>query len=209
MKNILGMNKKLIALTFFFIIVGLLLWPAAAFAQTQLPAATECKAASECKVGSYIVRVTFDRDNFNTVDPVLVTVERLDKAGGDWQLEAQVIPAPRTSAVPVKFSGDLATSDPLKRQVKIDFPISGNWYLYLNLKGAAGTVPLRIAARVESPPRMPEWLAWVIGLSPLVGIAGFAIGQWRHVRRRKREERLALQVTEETDQPEVISQKSI
>lgn len=188
-------------------IICWLLWPTAAMAQTQPtpPPGTDCKAATECKVGPYNLRVSFDHDSFNTTDPVLVTVERLDQAGGDWQLEAEVVPGVRTSAVPVKFSGDLATSDPAKRQAKIDFPISGNWYVHLTVKGVVGTGQLRIATRAEPPPKMPEWLAWTIGLSPLIGIVGFAFGQWRHVRRRKREESLALQPTE---QPETISQKS-
>lgn len=153
----------------------------------------ECKAGAECKVGAYLVRVTFDRQTFNTTDSFLITVERLDKASVDWQLEAEILPDRRTSATPVKFEGNFDTGDPAKKQVKAYFPISGSWFVHLTLKGSAGKADLRIPAEVEAPPKLNDTLAWLIALAPLVGIVGFAIGQWRYVVKRRRAERLAAQ----------------
>lgn len=154
----------------------------------RLPGA-ECKAGTECKVGSYQVRVTFDRDTFNTTDSFVATVERLDKTSADWKLEAESFPDPKTSATPVKLPDISETGDPNKRQVKVYFPISGSWYLHLTLSGSAGKGELRVPARVEAPPKLDEWLAWTIALSPLIGIVGFALGQWRYVVKRRRAEK--------------------
>jgi hypothetical protein len=162
--------------------------PYAAFAQ-QVPPGVECKFGADCKAGPYQVRINFDRTDFNTTDKFILTVERVNSQNDDWQLEPQIIPQRGTSAVPVKFS-EASKEGPLKRRAELDFPISGNWFVYLTIKGSEGTGQIRIPVRAEPPPKIPDWIAWAIALSPLLGIAGFALGQWRLVARRKREERL-------------------
>ncbi len=149
---------------------------------------TRCKAGVECTVGPYKVLITFSTSSFNTTDKFVTTIERLDKPTGDWQLTAEVAPSTSTEATPVKFNGDFEKGNAAKRSINMDFPIAGNWYVYLTIKDAAGESRLLIPVKVDSPPVMDEWLAWTIGLAPLIGIVGFGLGQWRMIVRRKRTE---------------------
>lgn len=160
--------------------------------QQKPPPGVDCQTGQECQVGPYTIRITFDRQTFNTTDEFLITVQRLNSPNTGWQLEAEVIPAARTSATTVKYDADrfLATNDPSQRQIKGYFPISGDWYLHLIISGPDGTGELHTAMHVAPPAKLPDWLAWAIGLSPLLGIAAFVIIQWRYVLRRKREEQV-------------------
>jgi len=176
----------------------------AQFGGTPPPAGTECKLNVECKAGPYLVQITLDQATLNTTDEFLITVKRLDNpVNNDWSLGAEVVPSGRTSAVLVKYDADrfLPSSDPTQRQIKGYYPISGTWWLHLSINGTAGLGQLRIATNVEAPPKMPEWLAWAIGLAPILGLVGFGLGQWRLVMQRKNEERLAEALAQAKPQP--------
>jgi hypothetical protein len=201
--------------SFGLIVIVLLAWvglPGVASAQSaRPPKGTECKVATVCQVGPYKLNISFDRATLNTTDEFLITVQQSDNQNPTWQLqEAQVIPSGRTSATTVKYDSDrlLASSDPTKRQIKAYFPISGSWWIYFGVNSPAGLEYVRIAANVEPPAKMPDWLAWTIALSPILLVLGFIIGQWRLVARRKREEQTlaAVQVaTPENEEQPVAS----
>jgi hypothetical protein len=202
------------ASSFGLILIVLLAWvglPGVASAQTaRPPRGTECKVVTVCQVGPYKLNISFDRTTLNTTDEFLVTVQQQDNQDPTWQLQdAQVIPSGKTSATTVKYDSDrlLASSDPTKRQIRAYFPISGSWWIYFGVAGSAGSEYVRIAVNVEPPAKMPDWLAWTIALSPILGILGFFIGQWRLVVRRRREEQtLATQeVTPENEEQAVPS----
>ena len=150
---------------------------------------TACQAGQECQIGPYKVRISFDRTGFNTTDSFGVTVERLN-GSGDWQLSAAAVPSRSTSATEVPFSGDFERGSAAKRQITMNFPISGNWYVYLTInRGMADEAVFYVPQKADPPARMDERLAWAIALSPLLGIVGFAVGQWQLVRRKRQAER--------------------
>jgi hypothetical protein len=181
------------------IIIGLslailLVFPLSAAAQTTATGVV-CQLEQPCQSGDYTVKVSFDRTDFNTTDEFTVTVERLDNPAQDWKLEAQVVPQKGTSAVavaPKSGKSSYETGDRVKRQLKVDFPIAGNWNVLLTFQNEAGKSSIRIPIKVTPPPLIPFWLAWTIALTPIIGFVGFFIGQWRMVVRRKRAEQLAL-----------------
>lgn len=167
---------------------------------------TRCVAGEVCQVGGYKVKVTFDRSRFNTTDPVLATVERLDKKNTAWELKAEIVPSNSTSASVVTFNGDFEKGTADSRKVKLDFPIAGNWFVALAIKGEAGEAKFYITSEVDPPPLLDERLAWALGLSPILGLIGFAIGQWRLVLRRQREETFSeseIQTANETPDKEL------
>ncbi len=170
----------------FLLLSGLLLGlPGVAMAQTIR--GSVCEAGSECTAGNYRVKVSLNQTNFNTTDEYFLTVDQLDPQAADWRLAVDVIPNRGTSATTVKFTDD--NGDRARRQMKFHFPIGGSWTIQVIIQGQVNNGYLRLPATVEAPPKLPDWLAWVIGLSPLIGIVGFAIGQWRMIVRRKRAER--------------------
>ncbi len=142
--------------------------------------------------GPFKLRVTFDRDTFKSAQEFYLTVERLDGPAGDWNLDVTSEPSRSTSATPVKYSGDFHTSEPDKRLVKLQIPISGNWSVRLSLQSGTSTGQVSLPVmRVEPPPIIANWLAWLIGLTPVLGLLGFAFGQWRQVINRRREKQLS------------------
>jgi hypothetical protein len=162
--------------------------PGAALAQTTVRG-SECKPGAECTAGDYRVKLTLNQTSFNTTDEYFLTVDQLTPLSADWRLEVDVIPSRGTSATTVKFTDD--NGDRARRQMKIHFPIGGSWTIQVIIQGQLNNGYLRLPATVEAPPKLPDWLAWAIGLSPLIGLIGFAIGQWRLIVRRKRAVRLA------------------
>ncbi len=158
-------------------------------AQTP-PKGVPCKPAVPCEAGPYQLNVSFNADTFNTTGEFLATVERLKSQDGNWKLGVEIVPDRSTSATPVKFEGSFETEISVKRTIKIYFPIAGSWSLHLSISGPEGPAQFLVPVKVQPPPKLDDWLAWVIGLSPILGILGFAFGQWRHVVYRKREEKL-------------------
>jgi|GEM_PF-2123081 len=157
--------------------------PGTVLAQTTVRG-SECKPGAECTAGNYRVKLTLNQTSFNTTDDYFVTVDQLDSLSSDWRLEVDVIPSRGTSATTVKYTDD--NGDRVRRQTKIHFPIGGSWTIQVIIQGQVNNGYLRLPATVEAPPKLPDWLAWVIGLSPLIGLIGFAIGQWRFIVWRKR-----------------------
>ena len=146
-----------------------------------------CSPGKICEVSGYTLLFTYDRETFNTVDALTVTVQRLKSDGKPWRLAAEILPDSSISALPITFTGDFESGTADVRTVKLNYPISGLWYMHLTVKSDAATADIHSAVFVEAPPKMADWLAWLIGLSPVLGIVGFAYGQWRLVTKRKAE----------------------
>ncbi len=151
----------------------------------------KCQPGVECAVGPYKVLVTFDRATFNTTDSFAAAVERKDKPGNAWKLQADLVPGNNTEATLVKLNGSWENGTAPVREVKASFPIAGSWYVAFAINDSAGEARFYLPVTVEAPPLLDEGLAWVIGLFPLIGIVGFIIGQWRLVVRRRQAERQA------------------
>lgn len=163
-----------------------------AMAQTDQPSGTLCQPGVVCQVGPYKIMVSFDRNSFDTTNEYVMAIQWQNGNPSGWQIQAaEVVPQPKTDAVAVKYDSGrfISTTDPNQKQIRGFFPISGDWWIHVTLRGAQGTADFITNATVAAPPTMPIWLAWVIGLSPILGIIGFFLGQWRLVVRRKREER--------------------
>ena len=169
-------------------------------------AGTRCQPGTECQVGPYKVKVSLSRTDFNTTDGFTATVERLDQTTGDWQLKAAAVPSSSTSATEVDFSGSFTSGNATTRPVDMNFPISGNWYIYLTITTAeSGSATLYIPEQAAPPPVMDPKLAWAIGLAPVVGFVGFGFGQWRFVRRKLKGEKTLPPVAPEVEVPEPVN----
>ncbi len=71
---------------------------------------------------------------------------------------------------------------------EISFPVRGAWDLEIRVVGVASDAKTRIPITVTAPVDIPIWLGWLIGLSPLVGVAWFARWQFGYLRRLYREQ---------------------
>jgi len=65
--------------------------------------------------------------------------------------------------------------------------VQGAWRLEIEVNGAAGVGTVSLPIEVAGPPAIPIWLGWLIGLSPMLGLAWFAGWNRRYLRRLVRE----------------------
>lgn len=107
--------------------------------------------------------------------------------------QAILNPAPGTDATPVGVALSPDGDTPDAYDVNVTPPIRGAWLLHLTVSGPAGSFAGDIPMNVLSPPVMPMWLGWLIGLSPVSLLLTFIWMQvrWRNARRdRVRQELL-------------------
>ena len=121
--------------------------------------------------------------------PYLFRIEYLNEARGGQALEFRLksenvpldrvelhiraIPGTNVDAVPVQATLQLNSLD--KRSVigKVNLPVRGLWVLDLYAKGPRGEGAANAPILAATPPVLPVWLGWLIGLIPVFAILGF------------------------------------
>ena len=140
------------------------------------PAHTETLMA-----GPYIIDVNLYQDPPMTDQAVQVTVVPHD---GGLHLSGRILEVPGlgTDAVelhaqlsPVGQSGTLSGS--------IRMPVRGAWNIVVQLNGPQGTGQASFPITVAAPGAIPIWLGWLIGLTPLLGVAWLVWHQRRYRRK--------------------------
>jgi hypothetical protein len=120
--------------------------------------------------GPYIVDVNFMQYPPYVDQPLALTVVPHDH---NLKLQGRIVAQPGlgTDAVPLHFnlsatgdqSGTLAGS--------IHMPVKGAWQIIIELNGPKGSGSGSVNVTVGAPGAMPFWLAWLIGSTPLLGVA--------------------------------------
>ena len=70
---------------------------------------------------------------------------------------------------------------------EVSFPVRGAWDLQLHASGPEGEATADVPITVAAPSAIPVWIGWLIGLSPLVGLAWFAWWNRNYLRRLRAE----------------------
>lgn len=60
---------------------------------------------------------------------------------------------------------------------------AGRWHWDFEIDGPQGKAQERLTLRFDEAPPFPQWLGWLIGLTPLWGLIWFAIRERRRVKR--------------------------
>lgn len=139
----------------------------------------------ERRAGPYRLEIAIFDPRPSVARPVRFAVRGLP--GGATLDGATVIalgvPGPETDAVPTRptalepsrdFRGSLEGSVPMW--------VQGAWELEVRVQGPAGAGAARLPVAVIASHAVPSWLAWAIGLSPLLGLAWFAWWQRGYLR---------------------------
>jgi hypothetical protein len=128
--------------------------------------------------GPYLVVVNQYADPARAGQGMDITVSAVPGSPSLQETSLSVIgkPAPgtdatQTRAVPLREEVPL---EPGSYFATISFPVAGAWQLVLTADGPAGSGTAVVAVQVAAPTAIPFWLGWLIGLSPLVGVAWFA-----------------------------------
>lgn len=164
--------------------LGLLLGPPAARAH-DLPARAE-----QHRVGPYALEVALYTDPPRVDQAVPVTVRSL-RTGPPLEgatVSVVGLPGPGTSANRTRtVSLQSESHEPNSYAGELTFVVRGAWDLEVTVDGPGGNGTLRLPVSVAAPPAIPVWLGWLVGLSPLVGLAFFAWSQRGYLRRLQAE----------------------
>jgi hypothetical protein len=171
-----------------FLAMGALL-SSAISAAAQGPVRSETRYA-----GAYALRIDLYSDppftgRRYTFDVLVSAATPADLRG--LTLAVSAIPEPGTNATPVR-----ASVSPARQtggfQGYVTMGVRGSWVLRFTVDGAAGTNAVDLALRVAAPTAIPIWFAWFIGLSPLLGLIGFAAHQRSYLARLQEGASLAV-----------------
>lgn len=98
---------------------------------------------------------------------------------GKMTYSVSAVPAPGVDATPVNGS---TTPDPKvanRASGSVEITVQGNWDLRIVVNGPSGQGIAMVPIFAKAPPAMPTWLAWPLGLIPVIGLALFFLAQRR------------------------------
>lgn len=104
---------------------------------------------------------------------------------GDVKPETVLIaaaPGAGVEAQPARVRTAPDPDDPAARDALFAPAAPGLWVIAIEATGAAGVGRVETGVIVAAPGAVPVPVGWAIGLSPLIGIAGFAAAQRRWLR---------------------------
>jgi hypothetical protein len=129
--------------------------------------------------GPYIVDINFMQNPPYVDQPLALTVVPHDH---NLKLQGRIVAQPGlgTDAVPLQsnLSATGDQSDMLMGSIRM--PVKGAWQIVIELNGSKGPGSGSVNVTVGAPGAMPAWLAWLIGCTPLLGIAWWLWLQHRY-----------------------------
>jgi hypothetical protein len=161
-----------------WVLAGLLAFNA--LLSSAITAAAQGPVRSETRyVGAYTLRIDLYSDpaftgRRYTFDVLVSATPPADLRG--LTLTVSAIPDTGTNATPVRASISPAPQTG-GFQGYVTMGVRGSWLLRLTVGGAAGTNVVDLPLHVAAPTAVPVWLAWAIGLAPLLFLLLFAVRQ--------------------------------
>ena len=132
-------------------------------------------------VGSYIVDVNLYQDPPVTDQAVEVTVVP-HESGLHLTGDILMVPGLGTDAVELRSQlSPLGQSNTLVGSIRM--PVRGAWNIVVQLNGPQGEGQASFPITVAAPGAIPVWLGWLIGTTPLLGVAWLVWHQRRYRRR--------------------------
>jgi hypothetical protein len=168
----------------FVFVAALSLLPGIAWASDK-PASTETLIA-----GPYIIDVNLYQDPLVADQAFEITVVPHET---NVRLSGRVIMMPGLGTDAVELHSNLVSLNQTNTLVgTIRMPVRGAWQIIIQLNGPQGAGEANFPVRVAGPGAMPFWMAWLIALTPFVGITWWI---WHQRRYRKK---LLIQINEQT-----------
>ncbi len=129
--------------------------------------------------GPYIIDASLSQDPPLTDQPFEITIT---PHNSDIQLSGLAVAQPGLGTdatnLQTKLTPVAGTHDAIGGWIHI--PVRGAWQLVFQLNGPQGQSSASMAVTVAAPGAMPVWLAWMIGVIPLIFIAWWIYQQHRY-----------------------------
>lgn len=89
------------------------------------------------------------------------------------------IPGTTVDAVPVRARLQTTPDHPGGVEGSVNLPVSGQWLLQIEVVGPYGQSSEDVPVLAGAPPTLPEWLGWLIGLTPVWAMLALVMIQAR------------------------------
>lgn len=146
-------------------------------AATQ-PASTPAKVVS-VNTGHYALTVSLSRDPAQAGYALPFTIAPAQPVNGRLTYTVSAVPGVGVDATPVTASltPDATVANRVSGTVEIT--VRGPWTLHISVDGPAGLGTGDVPITAQAAGVIPGWIAWVIGLVPVIGIALYVRAQRR------------------------------
>ncbi|MGZ3674485.1 MAG: hypothetical protein ACXVCO_09265 [Ktedonobacterales bacterium] len=146
-------------------------------AATQ-PASTPAKVVS-VDTGPYPLTVSLSRDPAQAGYALPFTIAPAQPVNGRLTYTVSAVPGVGVDATPVTASltPDAKVANHVSGTVEIT--VRGPWTLHIEVDGPAGLGTGDVPLTAQAAGVMPGWIAWAIGLVPVIGIALYVRAQRR------------------------------
>jgi hypothetical protein len=160
---------------FALLLLALLAAPRDAAAHTGVPERQE-----RVKAGPYTLEVRYYSVPRSGQPLYLMIVPIEGGQPGNVRVSAEPGAGVEATAVPVRTLTD--PDDPTATDAVLTPAATGLWVLTIAADGPAGAGEAELGVIAAAPGAIPVPVGWAIGLSPLIGIIGFAAAQRRWLR---------------------------
>lgn len=140
-------------------------------AATQ-PPSTPARTVSVA-AGPYPLTVGLAKDPADAGYALPFTIAPAQPVNGRLTYTVSSIPAKGVDATPVNGSVTPDPKAPNRVTGTVEITVQGAWDLRIVVDGPSGTGVANVPMLAKAPPPLPAWVAWLIGLVPVIGLALF------------------------------------
>jgi hypothetical protein len=137
----------------------------------------------ETRIGPYPMRIAYYNEPRGG-QALAFSIEPLTDAPSNLRYTVTAIPGTTVDAVPVKARLASAADHRNGVEGSVNLPVSGQWLLTIEVVGPQGLSSEDVPVLAGAPPAIPQWLGWLIGLTPVWAMLVFVIVQARRATRR-------------------------
>lgn len=119
----------------------------------------------EARIGPYPMRIDYYNEPRGG-QALVFSVEPLADVPSYLRYTVTAIPGTTVDAVPVRARVEATADHPNGIDGSVTLPVSGQWLLNIEVAGPLGLSSEDVPVLAGAPPAIPEWLGWLIGLTP-------------------------------------------
>lgn len=146
-------------------------------AATQ-PASTPARVVS-VSAGPYPLSVSLSKDPADAGYTLPFAIAPAHPIAGTLRYTVTSIPDEGVDATPVNGAVTPDPKTPNRVTGTVEITVQGAWSLRVVVDGPSGSGAADVPITAKAPPPLPGWVAWPIGLIPVIGLALFFYTQRR------------------------------
>lgn len=134
----------------------------------------------DARIGPYPMRIAYYTEPRGG-QALVFSIEPLRETSSTLRYTVTAIPGTTVDAVPVRARLQ-TTPDHLNGvDGSVNLPVSGQWLLNIEVVGPQGLSSEDVPVLAGAPPAIPQWLGWLVGLTPIWAMTLVVLWQARRM----------------------------